>query len=160
MFAVVNGVSWQMDPSPWPGAMTAYFVTLVIMSSLVAASTGSNGKLPWRIVAAVCGASLVALGITIGVIMYRCIVEGRNDVLPEFAMIAVAAFTFYNAVVAIIGATRTRKRNLPARRRKRRRSLRSPKARSRPTPRLKPNRLSVLNGGNYVMFAQQIFKLR
>ena len=85
--------------------MTIYFVALVVMNSLVAASTGSDGRLSWRVVAAACGATLVA-------IMYLCIVDGHNDVLPEFAIIALAAFTFYNAIVAIVIATKTRKGDL------------------------------------------------
>ena len=110
--AVFNAVLWLMNPSLWLGAMTVYFVALVIMGSLVAASTGSNGRLSWRVVAAVCGVTLVVLAAIVAVIMYLCIAEGHNDALPEFAMIALAAFTFYNAVVAIISATKTRNGDL------------------------------------------------
>lgn len=112
VFAVFNGIMWRLDPTPWSGTMTVYFVALVIMSSLVAASTGSNAKLPWSIVAVVCGVTLVALAAIVAVIMYLCIVEGHNDAFPEFAMIALAAFTFYNAIMAIITATKTRKGDL------------------------------------------------
>ena len=110
--AVFNAVQWLMNPSLWSGAMTIYFIALVIMSSLVAASTGSQGKLPWRVVAAVCGVTLVALAAIVAVIMYLCITEDHDMSLPEFAMIALAAFTFYNAVVAIVTATKTRKGDL------------------------------------------------
>ena len=110
--AIYNGAMWLMNPSPWSGAMTVYFVALVIMSSLVAASTGSNGKLSWRTVATACGPTLVALAAIVAVIMYLCIVDAHNDVLPEFAIIALAAFTFYNAIVAIVTATKTRKGDL------------------------------------------------
>ena len=92
--------------------MTVYFVALVIMSALVAAATGSDGKLSWRTVAVACGVMLVALAAIVAAIMYLCIVEGHNDVLPEFAMIALAAFTFYNAIVAIVTATKTMKGDL------------------------------------------------
>ena len=111
-FAVFNGVLWLMDSSLWSGAMTLYFVALVIMSSLVAASTGSDGKLSWRSAAAVCGVTLVALAVILAAIMYLCIAEGHNDALPEFVMIAVAAFTFYDVVVAIVTATKTMKGDL------------------------------------------------
>ncbi len=111
-FAVFNGVLWRMNSSMWLEAMTIYFVALVIMSSLVAASTGSGGKLPWRVTAAVCGLTLVALAVIVAVIMCLCIVEGHNDALPEFAMIAVAVFTFYNVIVAIVNATKTMRGDL------------------------------------------------
>lgn len=88
--------------------MTIYFVALVVMNSLVAANTGSDGRLSWRVVAAACGATLVALAAIVAVIMYLCIVDRHNDVLPEFAIIALAAFTFYNAIAAIVIATKTR----------------------------------------------------
>lgn len=110
--AVFNAVTWLMNPSPWSGIMTVYFVALVIMSSLVAASTGSDGRLSWRVVAAVCGATLIALAVIVAIIMYLCIVTRHNDVLPEFAILALAAFTFYNAIVAIVTATKTRKGDL------------------------------------------------
>lgn len=112
VLAVFNGALLVMDPSPWLAAMTVYFVALVIMSALVAAATGSEDKLSWRTVAAACGATLVVLAVIVAAIMYLCIVEGHNDVLPEFAMIVLAAFTFYNAIVAIITATKTRKGDL------------------------------------------------
>lgn len=112
VLAVFNGALLLMDPSPWLTAMTVYFVALVIMSALVAAATGSDGKLSWRTVAVACGVMLVALAAIVSAIMYLCIVEGHNDVLPEFAMIALAAFTFYNAIVAIITATKTMKGDL------------------------------------------------
>ena len=92
--------------------MTAYFVALVIMSSLVAACTGGPDKLSWRTVATVCGLMLVGLAINVATIMYLCIVNGHNDALPEIAMIALAAFTFYNAIVAIVDATKARKGDL------------------------------------------------
>lgn len=92
--------------------MTVYFVALVIMSSLVAASTGSDGRLSWRVVAAACGVTLIALAVIVAIIMYLCIVTRHNDVLPEFAILALAAFTFYNAIVAIVTATKTRKGDL------------------------------------------------
>ena len=111
-FAVFNGVLCTLNPSPWSATMTVYFVSLVIMSSLVAAGTGSNGKLKWRVVAAVCGVTLVALAIIVATMMYECIAEGHNDALPETAMIAMATFTFYNAIVAIIDATKARKGDL------------------------------------------------
>ena len=110
--ALFNGVMWLISPTIWSGAMTIYFVALVIMNSLVAASTGSNGRLSWRVVAAVCGVTLIALAVIVSVIMYLCIVDRHNDVLPEFAIIALAAFTFYNAIVAIVIATKTRKGDL------------------------------------------------
>ena len=44
--------------------------------------------------------------------MYQCIADGHNDVFPEPAMIALAAFTFYNVIVAIINATKSRKGDL------------------------------------------------
>ena len=110
--AVFNGVLCLMGPSLWLGAMTIYFVALVIMSSLVAASTGRNGKLSWQVVAAACGAMLIALAVIVAIIMYLCIAEGHNDVLPEIAMIAMAVFTFYNVIVAIVNATKMRKGDL------------------------------------------------
>lgn len=110
--AMFNGILCGMNPSLWLGAMTAYFVALLIMSSLVAASTGSDGKLPWRVVAAVCGVVLVTLSGIVALIMCLCIAEGHNDAPPEFAILALAAFTFYNSVVAIVTATKTMKGNL------------------------------------------------
>ena len=110
--AVFNGALWLTDPSPWSTTMTIYFVALVIMSSLVAASTGNSDKLPWRVVAAVCGVTLVALAAVVAAVMYLCIVDGHTEILPEFAMIALAAFTFYNAIVAIVNATKARKGDL------------------------------------------------
>ena len=44
-FALFNAVLLLTNPSPWAVIMTLYFAALVIMSSLVAAGTGSNGKL-------------------------------------------------------------------------------------------------------------------
>ena len=109
---VFNAVMWVIDPSSWTATLTVYFFALVIMSSLVAASTGDESKLPWRVVAWACGVMLVVLAIIVAVMMYICIDTMHNDVLPEIAMIALAAFTFYNAVVAIITATKTRKGDL------------------------------------------------
>ncbi len=111
-FAALNAILWLVDPSPWHGALTVYFIALVVMSSLVAAATGSNGRLSWKTVAAVCGVTLVVLSALVASIMYLCIVEGHNAALPEIAMIGVAAFTFYNAATAAITATRTRRGNL------------------------------------------------
>ena len=111
-FVVFNAVLCLMNPSPWAATMIVYFAALVIMSSLVAAGTGSNGKLKWRVVAAVCGATLIALAIIVAVMMYLCVADRHNDALPEIAMIALAAFTFYNAIVAIINATKARKGDL------------------------------------------------
>ena len=112
VFVVFEAVLWWMDPSPWYGAMTIYFAAPVVMGSLVAASTGSNGKLSWRTVAGACGVTLIALAVIVAVIMYMCIVNGYVDPPPEFLVIAIAAFTFYNAIVAIINATKTRKGDL------------------------------------------------
>ena len=112
VLAVFNGVLCLMSPSPWLGAMTIYFVLLVIMDSLVATSAGSHGKLPWHVVDVACGVVLVTLAVIVAVIMYLCIAEGHNDALPEIAMIAIAAFTFYNAIVAIVDATKARKGDL------------------------------------------------
>ena len=112
VFVVFEAVLWWMDPSPWYGAMTIYFAALVVMGSLVAASTGSNGKLSWRTVAGACGVTLIALAVILAVIMYLCVVNGYVDPPPEFLVIAIAAFTFYNAIVAIITATKTRKGDL------------------------------------------------
>ena len=112
VFALINGVSWLVDPSLWFGAMAVFFAVLVVMGALVAAGTGSNGKLPWRVAAGACGVLLIVLAAVVGVVMYLCIAEGHNDALPEVVMIAVAAFTFYNAVVAIISATKTMRGDL------------------------------------------------
>lgn len=112
VFTVFNAILWFIDPSFWNGAMTVFFVALMVMSSLIAAATGSDDKLSWKTVAAVCGVTLVALAVLLAFIMYLCIVEGHNDALPEIAMIAVAAFTFFNTVVAIITATKTMKGDL------------------------------------------------
>ena len=34
-FAALNAILWLVDPSPWHGALTVYFIALVVMSSLV-----------------------------------------------------------------------------------------------------------------------------
>ena len=59
-----------------------------------------------------CGITLIVLAVILAVIMYQCIADGHNDVFPEPAMIALAAFTFYNVIVAIINATKSRKGDL------------------------------------------------
>jgi len=112
VFVVFDAVLWWMNPSPWNGAMTIYFAALMVMGSLVAASTGSNGKLSWRTAAAACGVTLIALAIIVAVVMYLGIVKGYVDPPHEFLVIGVAAFTFYNAIVAIITAAKTRKGDL------------------------------------------------
>lgn len=110
--AVFNGILWVLNPSPWSATLTFYFAALVIMNSLVAACTGSNGKLTWRVVGMVCGTTLVVMAVIVVGIMHLCIIEGHNDALPEFVMIALALITFVNTVVAIVTATRTRKGDL------------------------------------------------
>ena len=106
VLTIFNAVIAQSQNSLWNHAIAGYFAVLTIMGSVVIICMQHPDRHSARLVLTICALCFGALAIALGVLMAVCISQRHSERLPEFMMIALAAFTFGTTAMAVVDATR------------------------------------------------------
>lgn len=113
LYAVYNGVLGAIYRSPWFFTMCAYYLILGGMR-FFAVSHGVRGKVrsPAALLAR-SGAAFLALAVILSFLVLFSIAFSIRRTYHAAAMIGIAAYTFYTAVMAVINTVRARRQKAP-----------------------------------------------
>lgn len=122
-FAIMNGVSGILYSSIWFGALSAYYIALIIFRGGVILSDRASRKrhadddagylrAQLKIYLAG-GAFLVIVGIAMGVAVTQMVLSKRPTQSGEIMAISTAAYAFYKITLAIINLVRAKSHGNP-----------------------------------------------
>ena len=113
-YAVFNGVYGFMGGSYWFITLFAYYASLAVMRFYTVTFALRGGKRRTeRSVMAFCGGWLCFLAVVVAGVTCLTIATARDDARPMIVMLALAAYTFWKAVMAIVNIVRARKKKQP-----------------------------------------------
>ncbi len=117
LYAVVNGVSGVYYRSVWFGTLSVYYIFLTVMRFLLARYSRRNGfggnpeaeLRRYRL----CGAVLVPMNLALAGVVVLVIYQNQGFEYAGTLIYAMALYTFYITVMAVVNVVRYRKYNSP-----------------------------------------------
>lgn len=91
--------------------MFAYFLILGVLRLYVIRSRRSTSNVFARKTVRICGIGMIVLAVTLSGIICMGIAENHHPSYPAPIMITIATYTFYLAILSVVSAIKTRKKN-------------------------------------------------
>lgn len=107
LFLAVTGIVFD---SPWYGSLAAYYLVLIAARAFVV-GTGRRARDDAAKVKiyGVCGGILVVLSVAMAGAVTQMIMSPASVSMPEWSVIAVAAYTFYKVIAAAVNLANSRR---------------------------------------------------
>lgn len=120
-YAVINGIFGFMNHSQWFGSLAAYYIVLSVMRfttvwherKISKLNENKNRKKHELVVYRNCGILLILITIAFGGAVILLLHKEGGNSYPGFLIFAVAAYTFYKAIISIINIMKTKKFKSP-----------------------------------------------
>lgn len=117
VYAVFNLVTAASQNSVWLASNGVYYLIQVLMYAVLLPYQRKLEKrydltLAWKGYTAI-GCWLFVLNLAMAVLVFQMVWRGEGSSYPEFAVLGVAAFTFYKLVMSIVSLARVRRNNSP-----------------------------------------------
>lgn len=121
IFAVSNGIFGVIYDSVWFGSLSAYYIVLSIMRFIVVQYDRKNSKIEKTqkimqkelSVYQICGTLFLLLTVALGAAAVQMVYLDKSHSYPGTLIFAVAAYTFYKIIVAIINKVKAGKLKSP-----------------------------------------------